>query len=147
MQLKILVFILLFFFNDINCNVIGFDFGSNFFKITLVKPGQPFSIVENTSSQRKTHNMLSFTEDIRLFGPDSYMELTKYPQSTFEKMQRWLGMKYDKEKLDKLKEEYYIYNEMVEDERGQIGWIVKKKDTLDMLYTEEIIAMLLKFGK
>ena len=62
-------------------------------------------------------------------------------------MQRWLGMEYDKEKLDKLKEEYYIYNDMVEDERGQIGWVVKKKDTSDMLYTEEIIAMLLKFGK
>jgi hypothetical protein len=36
------------------CNVIGFDFGSSFFKITLVKPGQPFSIVENTATMRKT---------------------------------------------------------------------------------------------
>ena len=65
-------------------NVIGFDLGSNFFKITLVKPGQPFSIVENTSSQRKTHNMLTITDELRLFGPDSFMEMTKYPFNTFE---------------------------------------------------------------
>ena len=44
-------------------NVIGFDFGSTFFKITLVKPGQPFTIVENTASKRKTPSMLIVTED------------------------------------------------------------------------------------
>jgi hypothetical protein len=37
-----------------SANVIGFDFGAQFMKITLVKPGQPFAIVENTASQRKT---------------------------------------------------------------------------------------------
>ena len=33
-----------------SANVIGFDFGTTFFKITLVKPGQPFTIVENTAT-------------------------------------------------------------------------------------------------
>lgn len=37
-----------------SANVIGFDLGNTFFKITLVKPGSPFSIVENTTSMRKT---------------------------------------------------------------------------------------------
>ena len=40
-------------------NVIGFDFGTTFFKITLVKPGSPFSIVENLTSKRKTENMMT----------------------------------------------------------------------------------------
>jgi len=64
-------------------NVVGFDFGQTFFKITLVKPGQPFAIVENTSSGRKTHSSVTLTNDIRLFGPDSFMESSKYPASTF----------------------------------------------------------------
>lgn len=38
----------------VNANVLGFDFGNTFFKITLVRPGSPFSIVENTTSMRKT---------------------------------------------------------------------------------------------
>jgi hexokinase len=37
-----------------SANVMGFDFGSTFFKITLVQPGKPFQIVENTTSKRKT---------------------------------------------------------------------------------------------
>jgi molecular chaperone DnaK (HSP70) len=57
----------------VTSNVIGFDFGSTFFKITLVKPGQPFAIVENTSTQRKTHNMFTITEETRLFGADSFL--------------------------------------------------------------------------
>lgn len=43
----------------VNANVIGFDFGSTFFKITLVKPGSPFSIVENLTSKRKTETMMT----------------------------------------------------------------------------------------
>jgi len=43
----------------VNATVIGFDFGSTFFKITLVKPGAPFSIVENLTSKRKTDTMMT----------------------------------------------------------------------------------------
>lgn len=54
--------------------MIGFDFGSTYFKITLVKPGQPFSIVENTASKRKTESMVTIGKEERLFGSDSFME-------------------------------------------------------------------------
>jgi len=33
-----------------SADLIGFDFGSNYMKATLVIPGKPFSIVENTAS-------------------------------------------------------------------------------------------------
>lgn len=56
-----------------NAIVIGFDFGSTFFKITLVKPGQPFAIVENTATKRKTETMLTLpAEEARIFGADSF---------------------------------------------------------------------------
>ena len=42
-----------------SANVIGFDLGNTFFKITLVKPGSALSIVENTTSMRKTQTMLT----------------------------------------------------------------------------------------
>ena len=38
------------FTSEVSANIIGFDFGSSFMKATLVKPGSPFSIVENTAS-------------------------------------------------------------------------------------------------
>ena len=63
--------------------MIGFDFGTTFYKITLVKPGQPFTIVENTATKRKTESMVTITEESRLFGADSFIESTKYPFNTF----------------------------------------------------------------
>jgi len=44
-------------------NVIGFDFGTSFFKVTLVQPGNPFQIVENTTGGRKTESMLTIAPE------------------------------------------------------------------------------------
>lgn len=43
-------------------------------------------------------------------------------------------------------------NEIVEDDRGLIGWKVKKnpkdtKESPEIYYTEELVAMILKYGK
>ena len=43
-------------------------------------------------------------------------------------------------------------NEMVEDDRGLIGWKVKKnpkdaEEEPEIYYTEELIAMILKYGR
>lgn len=60
-------------------------------KATLVKPGSPFSIVENTASKRKTETMVSLGSENRLYGADSFLESGKYPVSTFQEMQRLFG--------------------------------------------------------
>jgi molecular chaperone DnaK (HSP70) len=77
--------------SQVSANVIGFDFGSTFFKITLVKPGQPFAIVENTATKRKTETWLTITNEERLFGVDSFTESTKYPVTSYSQLHRFLG--------------------------------------------------------
>ena len=113
--------------SGVNSNVIGFDFGQQFFKITLVKPGQPFSIVENTASGRKTHSLVTLTDETRLFGGDSFMEMSKYPSTTFGQLQQVLGQKYSDEFISYLKNERYWLNEFVEDERGLVGFKISRK--------------------
>ena len=63
----------------VSADLIGFDFGSNYMKATLVIPGKPFGIVENTASQRKTNTMVTLGNENRLFGVDSFNEYGKYP--------------------------------------------------------------------
>jgi len=46
-----------------SANVMGFDFGSSFFKITIVQPGRPFNIVENTTGGRKTESMMTIAAE------------------------------------------------------------------------------------
>jgi molecular chaperone DnaK (HSP70) len=56
-------FIIAAFVACTSANLIGFDLGNTFFKITIVKPGSPFSIVENTTSKRKTESMMTIAND------------------------------------------------------------------------------------
>ena len=61
-------------------NIIGFDFGSTFFKVTLVQPGNPFQIVENTTGGRKTESMMTIAPEQRLFGKDSFTAGARFYQ-------------------------------------------------------------------
>lgn len=42
--------------------VIGIDFGTEFFKISLISPGKSFVIIENTTSKRKTPTSVNFID-------------------------------------------------------------------------------------
>ena len=90
-----LVSLVLLCSSQVSCNVIGFDFGSSFFKITLVKPGQPFTIVENTATKRKTETWITITEDERIFGADSFTESTKYPTTSYNQLHRFVGIEWN----------------------------------------------------
>jgi molecular chaperone DnaK (HSP70) len=128
--------------------VIGYDFGSTFFKITLVKPGQPFAIVENTATKRKTETMLTLpNEEGRIFGADSFMEQSKYPLTSFHSLHRFVGRKADDPELPAILKDRYIMTELVEDDRGLVGWKVSRKmwsngsePVQEIIYTEELIG-------
>jgi molecular chaperone DnaK (HSP70) len=96
-----------------NANVIGFDFGTSFFKITLVKPATPFSIVENVTSKRKTETMMTIDSEERKFGVDSFNSATKFPKTTFTEAASFLGRDFDQEEVDRLKTDRMVMNEMV----------------------------------
>jgi molecular chaperone DnaK (HSP70) len=80
------------------------------------------------------------------------MEQSKYPKATFGQLQRYLGEQYSEDLVKKLKADRFVTNEIEADERGLIGWKVHKKakdgqGTEDIVYTEELIAQLLKYGR
>lgn len=135
--------------------MIGFDFGSTFFKITLVKPGSPFSIVENTATKRKTETMLTLNaDDARIFGADSYMEQSKYPKTSFHSLHRFVGLRKDDPKFGDIVKDRYIMNEILEDERGYVAWKIQRRlhnngsePVEEMVYTEELIGQLFKYGR
>jgi len=139
-----------------SANVIGFDFGSTFFKITLVQPGNPFQIVENTTSKRKTESQLTITKDQRIFGADSFIATSRNPKSTFAEVASYLGEAYDEETVSSLKLDKFVLNDFAEDERGLIAFqtfsIDKKalkddKDAKTTYFSEELVSMILAYGK
>jgi hypoxia up-regulated 1 len=151
--LMLLGVILLAAMPKVNGNLIGFDFGSNFMKATLVKAGKPFSIIENTASKRKTETMVSIGVENRLFGADSFLESGKYPKTTLNNIHRTFGRKFDSEWIEKMKEERFIFNEYVADERGHTAWKITRpafgdqEEVQEILFNEEVAAMLLGYVK
>lgn len=71
--------------------VVGLDFGSQFFKAALVKPGSPFEIVTNVHTKRKTPSMVSFAGGERVFGFDAVSLASRRPKEVLTSFQRLLG--------------------------------------------------------
>ena len=128
--------------------VIGFDLGSTFFKITLVKPGQPFSIVENTATKRKTETMLTLPADeARIFGADSFQEQSKHPKISFHNLHRFVGLQANDSSIQDIISDRYIQTEITPDERGFVAWKIMRKPfnngsepIEEIVYTEELIG-------
>ena len=43
-----------------SANVIGIDIGTEYFKVSIIKPGVKLAIVENSHTKRKTPTAISF---------------------------------------------------------------------------------------
>ena len=130
-----------------NASVIGIDLGDQFFKATLVKPGFPFAIVENTASQRKTPTAIAFTNEQRVYGLDAIMQSSSNPQKTFAYIRDMLGMEYNDKNLEILRKQFYNFNDLVADERGYVAFKVDLQtagETKSYVFTvEEILSMIL----
>lgn len=51
--------------------VMGIDYGTDWYKIALVKPGVPLEIVLNRDSKRKTEASVAIRDSVRYFGSES----------------------------------------------------------------------------
>jgi molecular chaperone DnaK (HSP70) len=59
-----------------------------------------------------------------------------------------IGIPFDSKFVDELKTKHYVFNELVEDERGLIGFKIDLDEETSGTYTsEEIMAMILKHAK
>lgn len=78
--------------------VIGIDFGSQYFKISMIQPGKTFTVVENKVSKRKTSTAVTFIKNERLYETEAESKKAKFPQNTFMFIHKFLGaLESDKE--------------------------------------------------
>jgi hypoxia up-regulated 1 len=52
-------------------NVLAIDYGSDWIKASLMKPGLPFDVLLNKDSKRKIQASVAWKKDERLFGGDA----------------------------------------------------------------------------
>lgn len=123
---------------SVSAAVIGVDLGSEFYKSVLIEPGDPFAIVENTQSKRKTNTAVCFTDEERLFEADAYGKSSILPQNTILDSLKYLGRKFP---ID----QGLNSNTLVEDSRGLVAYKLTTQE--EPLLVEEALAMVFAHSK
>jgi hypoxia up-regulated 1 len=67
-----LLFIFGFCLETAFASVLAIDYGSDWIKASLMKPGVPFDILLNKDSKRKIQSSVGWKKSDRLFGSDAY---------------------------------------------------------------------------
>lgn len=70
--LPLLALITLYCLPAVNgAGVMGIDFGTEWFKVAVIKPGVPLETVLNKDSKRKTDTVIAVRDGVRYFGSDA----------------------------------------------------------------------------
>ena len=130
-------------------SVLGIDFGTQFMKIAIVRPGSPFEIVTDLSSKRKTPSAVIFDDSTRTYGYDALTMGARKPKNIFLRMSKMLGQGPKSTFASEFEELKFPY-EFKLTERNT--WSVKFPtgtgfDDVEYLTAEEINAMILDYAR
>ncbi len=56
---------------SVHAAVMSIDYGTEWFKVGLIKPGIPLDVALNKDSKRKTQSVVTIRNDERIYGTDA----------------------------------------------------------------------------
>ena len=65
-------------------SLLAIDYGSEWIKASLMKPGVPFDVLLNKDSKRKIQSSVGWKNGDRLFGTDAYNLVRRHQTSSYE---------------------------------------------------------------
>ncbi|CED85320.1 Molecular chaperones GRP170/SIL1, HSP70 superfamily [Phaffia rhodozyma] len=86
---------LLLQFHSAFASILAIDYGSEFTKISLVKPGVPIDLVLNKDSKRKVGSVVGWKKDERLFGGEASAVSGRFPHDSFPYLKPHLGAPFE----------------------------------------------------
>lgn len=124
--------------------VMSVDLGSEWMKVGIVSPGVPMEMALNKESKRKTPAVISFRDNIRLFGEDAQTVGVRFPKQAYGYLLDLLGKNIN-HPLVKLYQKRFPHYEIVED--PERGTVLFKHDDENLYSPEELIAQFLTKAK
>ncbi len=129
--------------------VLAIDLGSEFLKLSIVKPGRiPISIVINEMSKRKTPALVAFVDGDRLVGEEAAAVAARYPDRVYGRLLDLLGRPADDPQLAAmLKASYRPYALERAPNRTSPAAAAVRTDGGELRSAEELAASLLEYAK
>ncbi|GMK59381.1 hypothetical protein CspeluHIS016_0703960 [Cutaneotrichosporon spelunceum] len=92
MRLKRNLFILLaWILPAVSAAILAIDYGADFTKLSLVKPGVPFDILLDRDSKRKIPSVVGWKRDERVVGTEGKQAATRFPHTHYPYAKALLG--------------------------------------------------------
>jgi len=134
--------------NLCQAQIMSVDLGHEFFKVGLMRQGQPLEIVLNSHSKRKTTTAVSYFDTIRTYGDDALMHQGKAPAKTPMFFHSLLGQNFSDggqwwEKFG-LGDKFYSYKIEYDEDRGTPVFQISGENASS---GEEVLAAILHHAK
>ncbi len=127
----------------ISSYMIGVDLGSEFFKVTVIKPGKPFMMMENLQAKTKTPNVIGLKDNEITFDNEALAKKARIPQNIFTFFSEYLGRTYDNDFVQNYLKDFFVaYNISSNNESNSIEFNLKFNNKDEKLSIEELYAML-----
>ncbi|KAG7087443.1 hypothetical protein E1B28_013409 [Marasmius oreades] len=75
--------------------VLAIDYGSDWIKASLMKPGVPFDVLLNKDSKRKIQSSVAWKNSERLFGGDAFNLASRFPSDSFSSVKLLQAAPFD----------------------------------------------------
>ena len=136
--MQILIFLLL---RITISTVIGIDFGTDFFKVSVIKPGGNIQTVLNRESKRKTPAIITIRDNIRTYGYEAQMLGMRFPDLSFGNLKTLVGKLFDDQEVKVYKKTFGT--NIVKSDRNTVAFMVGE----EKYELEELLAMLFRQAK
>ncbi|KAF9649521.1 HSP70-domain-containing protein [Thelephora ganbajun] len=123
-------------------SLLAIDYGSEWIKASLMKPGVPFDVLLNKDSKRKIQSSIGWKNDDRLFGSDAYNLATKFPTDSFNFLKYLQGVPFDSEAVS-----YYATLSAADTVKSSRNTISLRRSDGTEWAVEELIAMQFSYVK
>ena len=128
--------------------MMGIDLGTEFFKVTVIKPGKPFMMLENLISKTKTEMSLGLKDDEITYAYDSLSKKAKAPSNIFNYFSEYLGRRHNDSFVKEYMQEFFqAYNISADNETETITFNFKYNNKDEQLTVVELYSMIFDYIK
>jgi hypoxia up-regulated 1 len=129
--------------------IMAIDLGSEFLKISILKPGKiPISIVNNEISKRKSAAAVAFVNGDRLLADEAAALAVRFPDTVFFRLRDLLGRRYDDPAVARMiSESRFPYTVVQAPNRTTAAVQVGTGKDAQIYTAEEMVASLLEYAK
>lgn len=133
--------ILLQLFHSSYAALMAIDLGSEYLKVSLVKPGRtPIQVAVNEMSKRKSPALVSIVNDERLIGEEAFSFAVRYPESTIARARDLLGKTADDPTIKQMLKDHGLAYEVVPHPKRNVAAVKIKENST--YAAEELVVRL-----